>query len=77
MLAVGTSFNELDTAGWDTQALLNDRLVHIASSVGSFDRSPMAYLHVMESYSIMNQKEEGKHSSLEKSQEGYLELTKA
>ncbi len=46
VLAVGTSFNELDTAGWDTQALLNDRLVHIASSVGSFDRSPMAYLHV-------------------------------
>ena len=31
----------------------------------------------MESYSIMNQKGEGKHSSLEKSQEGYLELTKA
>tara|TARA_B100000767_G_scaffold274253_1_gene306687 strand:- start:731 stop:2629 length:1899 start_codon:yes stop_codon:yes gene_type:complete len=46
VLAVGTSFNELDTAGWDTQALLNDRLVHIASSVASFDRSPMAYLHV-------------------------------
>ena len=46
VLAVGTSFNELDTAGWDTQALLNDRLVHIASSAGSFDRSPMAYLHV-------------------------------
>lgn len=46
VLAVGTSFNELDTAGWDTQALLNDRLVHVASSVGSFDRSPMAYLHV-------------------------------
>lgn len=46
VLAVGTSFNELDTAGWDTQALLNDRLVHVASSVASFDRSPMAYLHV-------------------------------
>lgn len=45
-MAVGTSFNELDTAGWDTQALLNDRLVHVASSVASFDRSPMAYLHV-------------------------------
>ena len=36
VLAVGTSFNELDTAGWDTQALLNDRLAHAASSVGSF-----------------------------------------
>ena len=46
VMAVGTSFNELDTAGWDTQALLNDRLVHVASSVASFDRSPMAYLHV-------------------------------
>ncbi|RZV60140.1 MAG: thiamine pyrophosphate-binding protein [Pseudomonadales bacterium] len=46
VLAVGTSFGELDTAGWDSQALLNDRLVHIASSVSTFDRSPMAYLHV-------------------------------
>lgn len=46
VLAVGTSFSELDTSGWDTQALLNDRLVHIASSVASFDRSPMAYMHV-------------------------------
>lgn len=46
VLAVGTSFGELDTSGWDTQALLNDRLVHIASSVSTFDRSPMAYLHV-------------------------------
>lgn len=46
VLAIGTSFGELDTAGWDTQALLNDRLVHIASSVSTFDRSPMAYLHV-------------------------------
>lgn len=46
VLAVGTSFGELDSAGWDSQALLNDRLVHIASSVSTFDRSPMAYLHV-------------------------------
>ena len=46
VLAVGTSFSELDTSGWDSQALLNDRLVHIASSVATFDRSPMAYLHV-------------------------------
>ena len=46
VLAVGTSFGEFDTAGWDTQALLNDRLVHISSSVANFDRSPMAYLHV-------------------------------
>ena len=43
---MGTSFSELDTAGWDSAALLNDRLIHIASSVSSFDRSPMAYLHV-------------------------------
>ncbi len=46
VLAVGTTFGEFDTAGWDTQALLNDRLIHVASSVSSFDRSPMAYLHV-------------------------------
>lgn len=46
VLAVGTSFGELDTAGWDTAALLNDRLVHISSSVTNFERSPMAYLHV-------------------------------
>lgn len=46
VLAVGTSLGELDTAGWDTQALLNDRLIHIASSMSNFDRSPMAYLHV-------------------------------
>lgn len=46
VLAVGTSLGELDTAGWDTEALLNDRLIHIASSMANFDRSPMAYLHV-------------------------------
>ena len=46
VLAIGASLGELDTAGWDTQALLNDRLVHIASSMSNFDRSPMAYLHV-------------------------------
>lgn len=46
VLAIGTSLGELDTAGWDSEALLNDRLVHIAPSMSNFDRSPMAYLHV-------------------------------
>lgn len=45
ILAVGAMLGELDTGGWHDD-LLNNRLVHIDSSVEHFTRSPMARLHV-------------------------------
>ncbi|MEX1057937.1 MAG: thiamine pyrophosphate-binding protein [Natronospirillum sp.] len=45
ILAVGAVLGELDTGGWHDD-LLNERLVHIDSSVEHFTRSPMARLHV-------------------------------
>lgn len=45
VLAVGAAMGELETAGWNHD-LLNDKLVHIDSSVEHFTRSSMAMLHV-------------------------------
>jgi acetolactate synthase-1/2/3 large subunit len=45
VLAVGTPITELGTDGWKSH-LLNDRLVHIDSTIEHFARSPMAKLHV-------------------------------
>lgn len=45
ILAVGTSLGELGTSGW-CDDLLNDKLVHIDSSIEHFSRSSMANLHV-------------------------------
>jgi len=45
VLAVGASFSELSTGGWN-EALLNDRLIHIDSTVDNFHCSPMARLHL-------------------------------
>ncbi|VUD56372.1 Acetolactate synthase isozyme 2 large subunit [Thalassocella blandensis] len=45
ILAVGTALSELCTGGW-TEELLNNKLVHIDSSIEHFTRSPMANLHV-------------------------------
>jgi len=45
VLAIGASLGELGTGGW-ADTLLNERLVHIDSTVEHFTRSPMAKLHV-------------------------------
>jgi len=46
ILAVGTALGEWDTAGWDTSAIMNSRLIHITSSITHLTRSPMAQSHV-------------------------------
>ena len=46
VLAIGTSLGELSTGGWDKNALLNDKLVHIEATIENFTRSPMACLHI-------------------------------
>lgn len=45
VLAVGASLSEMGTGGW-SDTLLNERMIHIDSSVEHFTRSPMAKLHV-------------------------------
>ncbi len=45
VLAVGAVLGELETRGWSNE-LLNNKLVHIDSSLEHFTRSPMARLHV-------------------------------
>lgn len=45
VLAVGTPISELGTGGWDSH-LLNERLVHIDSTIEHFSRSTMARHHV-------------------------------
>jgi acetolactate synthase-1/2/3 large subunit len=45
VVAFGTAFSELASAGWH-QALLNSRLVHVDPSDEHLMRSPMARLHV-------------------------------
>lgn len=45
VIAVGASLGELETSGWSHE-LLNNKLVHIDSSIEHFTRSPMARLHV-------------------------------
>jgi len=46
ILAVGTIMGEWTSNGWDTQALLNDRLVHVDACEPNLARTPMARLHV-------------------------------
>lgn len=45
ILAVGTSFSEMSIGSWEGD-ILNEKLIHIDSTVESFSRSPMAKLHV-------------------------------
>ena len=45
LIAVGTPITEIGTGGWHSH-LLNDRLVHIDSTVEHFSRTPMAKHHV-------------------------------
>lgn len=46
VLAVGTSLGEISTGGWDKDALMNEKLIHIEETAENFARSPMAKLHV-------------------------------
>jgi acetolactate synthase I/II/III large subunit len=46
VLAIGTSLGEISTGGWDTAALMNEKLIHIEETAENFARSPMARLHV-------------------------------
>ncbi|RDH85751.1 MAG: acetolactate synthase [endosymbiont of Galathealinum brachiosum] len=46
VLAVGTSLGEISTGGWDKDALMNNKLIHIEETAENFARSPMARLHV-------------------------------
>ncbi len=46
IMAVGSALGEWDTAGWDPKAMMNDRLIHIDSSLTHLTRSPMAHKHV-------------------------------
>ncbi len=46
VIVVGSMLGEWDTAGWDTEALLNERMIHIDAVESHFSRSLMASLHV-------------------------------
>lgn len=46
IVAIGTNMDEFSTSGWDQDALLNRKLIHIDSRTDHFSRSPMAQLHV-------------------------------
>ncbi len=53
ILAIGTEFDELSTGGWDKEALLNTRLVHIDDHLENFTHSPFANLHVHGNISVV------------------------
>ncbi len=46
VVAVGTGLGEWASDGWNSNTLLNDRLIHVASEETSLTRSPMARLQV-------------------------------
>lgn len=46
VVAVGTSLGEWASNGWDSKAVLNDRLIHVEPLESNLTRSPMARLHV-------------------------------
>lgn len=45
ILAIGTSFDELSTGGWDN-ALFGDKVIHISETPEEFARTPHAKVHV-------------------------------
>lgn len=47
VLACGTDFREWATNGWNANAMMNNKLVVIDNSPESFQRAPMAKLHVV------------------------------
>jgi acetolactate synthase-1/2/3 large subunit len=52
ILAVGTELSELGTSGWQND-LLNNKLVHIDSSIEHFTRSSMANQHVFGNIAVI------------------------
>lgn len=46
VVAVGVLFGEASSGAWDTESLLNSRLVHVEETTGHLTRTPMARLHV-------------------------------
>lgn len=46
ILAVGTSLSEWASGNWNTNTLLNSRLIHVDSVEHNLTRSPMARMHV-------------------------------
>ncbi|MEE8427966.1 MAG: thiamine pyrophosphate-binding protein [Gammaproteobacteria bacterium] len=46
VLGIGSTMGEWVTGGWDEEAILNDRLIHIDATETHFSRTPMARLHV-------------------------------
>lgn len=46
VILVGCNLSELETGGWDSDALMNHRLIHVDSTMENFTRSVMAQLHV-------------------------------
>jgi len=51
VIAIGASLGEWASNGWDSESILNQRLVHIESSEKRFLASPMAQLHLRGSIS--------------------------
>lgn len=46
IVAIGTNFGEFASNGWDSDAVLNSRLIHIDDNEEHLAHSPMAKLHV-------------------------------
>ncbi len=46
LVAIGTRFGEWESNGWD-KTILSDKLIHISSDSGFFNRTMMAKLHVL------------------------------
>lgn len=46
IVCIGVSLGEFSTGGWNSQTLLNDRVVHIDSNAEHFAGSPMAKLQI-------------------------------
>lgn len=53
VVAIGTSLGEWASNGWDSDTILNNRLVHIESSENHFVGSPMARLHLRGSIDVV------------------------
>ncbi len=46
VVAIGARFGEFSSNAWDTETLLNGKLVHVESTEANLTRTPMARLHV-------------------------------
>jgi len=46
VVAIGARFGEFSSNAWDTENLLNNRLIHVESTESNLTRTPMARLHV-------------------------------